>query len=155
MMYLYPDIINGENQVWLYCSRLPLPLSYIAIHCWFVLADQENNISRWEIWQKPGRCKNSWGHLHKNLFSAKEGMNLIPFFSFRKWSPRLLYYYENSPATTLINTIRSTPELYPYRNIYKAFPGPNSNTFTNWVLNHLSDSEIDLPFSAIGRNWIK
>lgn len=154
-MYRDSDIICGKNQVWLYCSRLPLPISYIALHCWFVLADQENKISRWEIWQKPGRCKNSWGHLHQNLFSAKEGIKLLPVISLWKWSPRLLYYFDNSSASTLINTIRSTPECYPYRYVYKAFPGPNSNTFVKWVLNHLSDKNIELPISAIGRNWIK
>jgi hypothetical protein len=38
--------------------------------------------------------------------------------------------------------------------IYKAFPGPNSNTFTAWIAEQVPELEVDLPFSAIGRGYV-
>jgi hypothetical protein len=37
---------------------------------------------------------------------------------------------------------------------YKAFPGPNSNTFTAWIAAQVPELEVDLPFSAIGRGYV-
>ncbi|MBT4289728.1 MAG: DUF3750 domain-containing protein [Deltaproteobacteria bacterium] len=153
-MLNHPEAIPDKNQVWLYCSPLPLPLSYLALHCWFVLADQENTISRWEIWQRPQRCKNSWGHLHQNLFPMQQGINRIPGCSFWKWPSKLLFYFDHPVASTLTKIIGSSPEIYPYHHQYRAYPGPNSNTYIQWVLDHLSAPKIELPTSAIGKNWI-
>ena len=153
-MLSHSEAIYGKNQVWLYCSPLPLPLSYLALHCWFVLADQENNISRWEVWQEPQKCKNSWGYLHQNLFPPYQGINRIPACSFWKWPAKLLVCFDQSMATTLIKTIELSPETYPYQFQYSAYPGPNSNTYIQWVLNQLVDTKIKLPTAAIGKNWI-
>ena len=35
----------------------------------------------------------------------------------------------------------------------KAFPGPNSNTFTAWIAKKVPELELDLPFTAIGSGY--
>ena len=42
---------------------------------------------------------------------------------------------------------------YPWPTTYKAFPGPNSNTFVAWVANQVPELELKLPFSAIGSGY--
>ncbi|MCP4925636.1 MAG: DUF3750 domain-containing protein, partial [Gammaproteobacteria bacterium] len=42
---------------------------------------------------------------------------------------------------------------YPWKHSYKAFPGPNSNTFTAWVAQEVPQLDLDLPWSAIGSGF--
>ena len=42
---------------------------------------------------------------------------------------------------------------YPWKTTYKAFPGPNSNTFTAWIAKQVPELDLDLPFSAIGSGY--
>jgi len=45
--------------------------------------------------------------------------------------------------------------VYPWKTTYKAFPGPNSNTFTAWIAKQVPELELDLPFSAIGSGYVE
>lgn len=38
---------------------------------------------------------------------------------------------------------------YPWPDTYKAFPGPNSNTFTAWIGKRVPELGLELPFTAI------
>ena len=147
------EAVIGRNQVWVFCSRLPLPLSAFAIHCWFVIADRSNRLSRWEIWHTPIQCRHSWGYLHRNLFPVHWGIGIFPGCSLWRWSPRLLHYFDSPATDALVKAIESTPTQYPYRYLYNAFPGPNSNSYIQWVLMRFSGDAMNLPLSAIGRNW--
>ena len=54
----------------------------------------------------------------------------------------------------LIDAVDKAAHAYPWKMIYKAFPGPNSNTFTAWIAEQVPELEVDLPFSAIGRGYV-
>ena len=41
---------------------------------------------------------------------------------------------------------------YPHRDTYRAWPGPNSNTYVAWVLRE-SNVSADLGPLAIGKDW--
>jgi len=43
---------------------------------------------------------------------------------------------------------------YPYNNTYRIWPGPNSNTFTAFVLRHVPELRVDLPAHAIGKDYL-
>jgi hypothetical protein len=34
------------------------------------------------------------------------------------------------------------------------WPGPNSNSFTQWVASRLPELGLELPAKAIGKNWM-
>ena len=55
----------------------------------------------------------------------------------------------------LIDAVDKAARAYPWKTIYKAFPGPNSNTFTAWVAAKVPELDVALPFSAIGRSYLK
>lgn len=58
-----------------------------------------------------------------------------------------------SPACKLFQVIKESGQTYPYREHYKFWPGPNSNTFVAWVLAQVPEVQFDLPRNAIGKNY--
>jgi len=54
----------------------------------------------------------------------------------------------------MIDAIDAAALSYPWKNTYKAYPGPNSNTFIAWIALQVPELELDLPFSAIGSSYI-
>ncbi|BCR05308.1 lipoprotein [Desulfuromonas versatilis] len=67
--------------------------------------------------------------------------------------PRLLVDRRGPEAQTLIAAVEQAARSYPWPKTYRAFPGPNSNTFTAWVAQKVPALELDLPFSAIGSGY--
>jgi hypothetical protein len=57
-------------------------------------------------------------------------------------------------ADSVVQFIRSQSPSYPLRSRYSYYPGPNSNTYIQWVLD-CSGWEVNLPPAAIGKNWLR
>jgi hypothetical protein len=68
--------------------------------------------------------------------------------------PRLLKAHRGPQAESLIDAIERAAHAYPWKTTYKAYPGPNSNTFTAWIARQVPQLELDLPFSAIGSSFV-
>ncbi len=54
----------------------------------------------------------------------------------------------------LIKRIDQAARSYPYAASYTLWPGPNSNTFTAWIGRAVPELEIDLPATAIGKDYL-
>jgi hypothetical protein len=54
----------------------------------------------------------------------------------------------------LIQRIDKAAREYPYAKTYTLWPGPNSNTFTAWIARAVPELEVDLPATAIGKDYI-
>ena len=67
--------------------------------------------------------------------------------------PRLLKEIRGTRAENLIPAIDQAARIYPWPTTYKAFPGPNSNTFTAWIAKKVPELGLDLPFTAIGSGY--
>lgn len=68
--------------------------------------------------------------------------------------PRLLKERRGLGVDELIDAVDKAARAYPWKETYKAFPGPNSNTFTAWVAMQVPELELNLPFSAIGSGYV-
>jgi hypothetical protein len=68
--------------------------------------------------------------------------------------PRLLKEHKGAGVDALIEAVDEAAQAYPWKTTYKAFPGPNSNTFTAWIAKQVPELELDLPFSAIGSGYV-
>lgn len=104
----------------------------IAYHYWFVIL-RDDRSDRWEVWQrktvKSYHPKHfNWGHLHCNLMSPRAGVG--------NGSSWLVAQWTDQDAIDLAYLIESTPTRYPHSDRYCLWPGPNSNTYVQWVLNH-------------------
>jgi hypothetical protein len=68
--------------------------------------------------------------------------------------PRLLKEHRGEGVDQLITAVDRAARSYPWSDRYRAFPGPNSNTFTAWVARQVPQLGLRLPFSAIGRSFV-
>ena len=68
--------------------------------------------------------------------------------------PRLLKAHQGPEAEALIDAVDAAARSYPWPAEYKAFPGPNSNTFVAWIAREVPELELDLPLSAIGSGYV-
>jgi len=66
-----------------------------------------------------------------------------------------LYADRRGPGVeALIKRIDSAARAYPYGAEYRAWPGPNSNTFTAWIARAVPELQVDLPATAIGKDYL-
>jgi hypothetical protein len=68
--------------------------------------------------------------------------------------PRLLKEFRGDGVDKLIAAVDRAAKSYPWPDTYKAFPGPNSNTFTAWISRRVPELGLELPFSAIGSGYL-
>ncbi len=69
-------------------------------------------------------------------------------------APELLAEKRGADAEALIPRIEKAVKSYPYPNEYRAWPGPNSNTFTAWITREVPELRADLPPTAIGKDYL-
>jgi len=69
-------------------------------------------------------------------------------------APELLAEKRGQKAGELIPRIDRAARAYPYAGEYAVWPGPNSNTFTAYVLRAVPELEADLPPTAIGKDYL-
>ncbi|HEX9442536.1 MAG TPA: DUF3750 domain-containing protein, partial [Candidatus Binatia bacterium] len=74
----------------------------------------------------------------------------------RNWfgnTPELLADVRGPEAARAIEKILQAVETYPYGNEYRIWPGPNSNTFTAYVARQVPELRLQLPVTAIGKDF--
>lgn len=119
-------------------ARIPV-IGRIAHHYWLVILDGVPE--RWEIWQWRDAGGESWGHLHRNLLPYDQGVGNGPSWVVRRW--------RGEPAAELATRITQSPRIYPWRDRYLPWPGPNSNTFVRWVI---GDPAL-MGWQALGKHY--
>jgi len=68
-------------------------------------------------------------------------------------APELVAEKRGPEVEELIARIERAAHAYPWAGEYTMWPGPNSNTFTAWVLRAVPELEADLPPTAIGKDY--
>ncbi len=68
--------------------------------------------------------------------------------------PELLAEARGAEAEALLPKIEAAVKSYPYADEYRAWPGPNSNTFTAWVTRRVPELRVDLPPTAVGKDYL-
>ena len=66
----------------------------------------------------------------------------------------LLADLRGDEVDTVIDRIEAVIDAYPYQHEYKTWPGPNSNTFTAFVARRVPELRLDLPPTAIGKDYL-
>jgi hypothetical protein len=54
----------------------------------------------------------------------------------------------------MIARIDKAARSYPYANTYTLWPGPNSNTFVAWMSRTVPELHVDLPATAVGKDYL-
>jgi Protein of unknown function (DUF3750) len=107
-------------------ATLPHFLRAIAVHSWFAVFDAvSGRWQRWEVWQAKDAGGTSLGHIHCDLRHPDCGVGGGPYRLAAEW---------HGSAARRICAVLANAQQYPHRDRYRAWPGPNSNTFVAWVL---------------------
>ena len=69
--------------------------------------------------------------------------------------PKLLLDMRGEEAEALITRIEAASDCYPWADRYTAWPGPNSNTYVQWIALAVPELELTLPWRALGKNWLE
>ncbi len=54
----------------------------------------------------------------------------------------------------MIERVEEAVKTYPYKDSYRTWPGPNSNTFVAHIARSVPELRIDLPPTAIGKDFL-
>lgn len=68
--------------------------------------------------------------------------------------PELLLDRRGEGTDALIVKIEAAVAAYPYRDAYRTWPGPNSNTFTAYVARAVPELGLELPPTAVGKDYL-
>lgn len=68
--------------------------------------------------------------------------------------PQLLVEHRGPEAEAMIDQIEAAVARYPWSHRYGLWPGPNSNTFVAWVAREVPALRLDLPPTAIGKDYL-
>jgi len=117
---------------------------WFAIHTW--IATKPANAESYTVYEVIG-----WRQ-HRGLSVMRIEKDLPDRYWYGE-RPRLLKDLRGESAAKLIEAVDHAAKSYPWPDTYKAFPGPNSNTFTAWIAKQVPDLGLDLPFSAIGSGY--
>jgi hypothetical protein len=70
-------------------------------------------------------------------------------------APELYAELRGKQAEALLGRIDAAAKSYPFAGEYRAWPGPNSNTFTAWITRQVPELRADLPPTAIGKDYLR
>lgn len=135
-------LLEPPRTIELRAAKIPV-VGAIAVHYWFAVWQGDRG-DRWEVWQTRGAGGTHWGHLHCNLMAPASGVGNGPSWVERVWT--------GPEADRLVAAIASSPDRYPHCDRYRYWPGPNSNTYAQWVLDRAGTGH-HLGWRARGRSY--
>ncbi|KZN13925.1 lipoprotein [Marinomonas sp. TW1] len=118
---------------------------WFAVHTW--IATKAENADRYKVYEVVG-----W-RLNRGLPALTEYQTPTPDRYWFGAKPEKLLSIQGEQAQALIPQIAQAVKVYPWKNEYKVFPGPNSNTFPAWIGQQVPELGLKLPFSAIGSGY--
>ena len=134
-----------EAIVQAYAARTWSWRGHLAVHTW--LATKAAGADHYRVHHVVG-------------FRARRGLPVVVSeedLPDRRWygnAPELLLDIRGEEAAELLPEIHAAVESYPYPREYTLWPGPNSNTFTAWVGRQVPELGLELPVTAIGKDYL-
>lgn len=132
---------HPEALVRIYAARTVRWRGIVAVHSWIVLKEKgAPRYSRYDY--------TAWG----------EPIRVNGFVADGRWFgqvPEEIFVADGERAASLIPKIRTAIDAYKYRNLgdYRAWPGPNSNTFVAAIIDAVPEMQAVLPPTAIGKDF--
>jgi hypothetical protein len=111
-----------------------------ASHTWFVVkAADADTFDRWEV---SIYCEGPYCHVQRNRHEPEEYMTPGVY---------ILAELVGEDAEEVVEIINRDAPRYPCRGIYCFLPGPNCNTFAQWLLDQ-AGWDVELPPTALGKD---
>jgi hypothetical protein len=138
---LPPPATHPDALVRVYAARTVRWRGIFAVHTWIVVKEQ--NAPRYTRYDYT-----AWG----------EPIRVNGFAADGRWfggTPETIAAADGKAAAAMIPRIQSAIESYKLRSYgdYRAWPGPNSNTFVAAVTSAVPELRVALPPTAIGKDF--
>lgn len=135
-----------EAVIHVYAARLWGMRGWFADHTWIAVKPQ--SAAAYTVYEVIG-----W-----RLRSGLSALRIAEDIPDRHWfghKPRLLLEVRGNKAQSLVDDIAAAARAYPYADRYRAFPGPNSNTFTAWIAQKVPQLGLRMPWRAVGKGYVR
>ena len=143
---LAPDPADTpEAVVQVYAARAAHWRGYFGVHTW--IAAKPTNAPAFTVYEVTGFQVRRGGPAIRISQRSPDG----------RWfgsPPDLLADMRGAGVDAIIGRIEQAIAAYPYVNGYRVWPGPNSNTFTAFVLRQVPELRVDLPAHAVGKDYM-
>ena len=141
-----PDPATTQDAVvQVYAARAVRWRGYFGVHTW--IAAKPSNAEQFTVYEVIGYRLRRTGSAVVVGGRAPDGH----WFGNR---PELLRDVRGAGVDEIITRIETAVQNYPYADRYRVWPGPNSNTFTAFVLREVPELRVDLPPTAIGKDYL-
>lgn len=130
-----------EAVVQIYAARAFDWRGLFAVHTW--IATKLAGASQYEVHEVTG-----WG---------QRALHSGPGLPDRNWfgaTPHVLLDLRGQAASQAISEIDAALVDYPFAETYRAWPGPNSNTFVAWMIRRLPALNVALPAHSLGKDYL-
>ena len=134
-----------EAVVQVYGARTMGVKGIFGVHTW--VAVKPANAMSWTVYEIIG-WRLRWSD---SALVIRERQPDAPWFGS---VPELYADKRGAGVEELIARIDKAARDYPYSNTYTLWPGPNSNTFTAWIARAVPELQVDLPATAVGKDYI-
>ena len=134
-----------EAVIQIYSARTWGWRGYFATHPW--IAVKPTNATKFMVYEKIGwrlRTGQLPVVIHKRPADARWYGNI----------PELLVDLRGKGVDDIIAKIQKAAGSYPHRQDYSTYPGPNSNTFIAHIGREVPELKLDLPPTAIGKDYL-
>ncbi|OGA01949.1 MAG: hypothetical protein A3H35_04060 [Betaproteobacteria bacterium RIFCSPLOWO2_02_FULL_62_17] len=145
MARLAPDPARTpEAVIQVYGARVVGVKGIFGVHTW--VAVKPYGESAYTVYEVIGWRKR-WGA------SALVVHQRVPDARWFGAAPELIADQRGPGTDELIAKVDKAAREYPWADEYSAWPGPNSNTFTAWIGRAVPELRLDLPPTAIGKDY--
>lgn len=144
---LAPDpATTPEAVIQVYAARAVSWRGYFGVHTW--VAVKPTRADRFTVYEVMGFRLRRGGD---TAVVARDRPADGYWFGNR---PELLSDVRGEGVDQLIKRVEAAVADYPWPGTYHVWPGPNSNTFVAHVLRAVPELKVDLPATAIGKDYL-
>ncbi len=136
--------VHKEAIIQVYAARTWGPKGIFAVHSWIAmkrLGSKKTEVSQVIGWRRG---------IEGNVVFRETG---VPIDSWWGNEATLLVELRGEEVEAIINKVDAAIKAYPWSRHYRLYPGPNSNTFIAWIGLQVPELGLDLPSTAIGKDW--
>jgi len=135
---------HKEAIVQIYAARTYGWRGMFAIHSW--IAIKPKNAEHYRVYQALG-----WNKFRNlPILDIRKDIPDRVWFDHKPW---IIFDARGKKAEKVITEIKNAVKNYPYKDNYRIWPGPNSNTFIAYVIRHSALITSRLPLTAIGKDY--
>jgi hypothetical protein len=140
-----PAAATPEAVVQVYAARAFGWRGAFAVHTWIAVKPEgaasyvTYEVIGWRYWRDGNGLTRREGPPDRHWFGA---------------APQILAELRGAEAAQAIPQIEAAVATYPFASQYRTWPGPNSNTFTASVARQVPALRLDLPPTAVGKDYL-